>query len=247
MDLNADVGEGCATDAALIPLLTSANIGLAAHAGSEAITRLTIARCREFGVACGAHPSYPDREHFGRRSLPMSLAELLDSLSQQLMLFKKLTAEQGVGIHHIKCHGALYNDCVQQPKLAAEVAALCEQILPQVPLMTMPFGALAVTLQQHGRRFIAEGFADRAYAAASQLTSRQQPGAVLGPMQAIAQGLALANNLPISTGTTTTLLPIQSICVHGDTPSALIIAKQIRQQLLADGVCLKPPHWNDAS
>ena len=123
IDLNCDLGEGCANDAAIMPWITSANIACGAHAGDAQSMRATLRLCRQWGVCAGAHPGYPDREHFGRRELDSSPAQIAATLHAQLQQLLDLAREEGVQVAHVKPHGALYNQAARDPALAATVAA----------------------------------------------------------------------------------------------------------------------------
>lgn len=236
IDLNADVGEGYATDAQLIPLLSSANICCGAHAGSQALTASTLDICASFGVAAGAHPSYPDRASFGRQRLALTDASLADSLSQQLDAFKSLCANRAIPVHHVKPHGALYNDVIKDQQLAQLLLDTVQRVFPKVSLMTLPFGALFELCHARQIPVIAEGFADRQYQADGTLTPRSQPNALLTGHAAVTQALKLASGAAIAGMTTP--LTVQSICVHGDSQDAVQLAQTIRQQLLQRGVCI---------
>ena len=123
IDLNADLGEGCGDDEGLMEVISSANIACGGHAGDEMSMRTALRLAKQHGVAAGAHPSYPDKEHFGRRSMAVEPEALLESLSMQIANLAGFAAEEGVTIHHVKPHGALYNDAVRDPALAAVVLA----------------------------------------------------------------------------------------------------------------------------
>lgn len=235
IDLNADVGEGYVTDGRLIPLLSSANICCGVHAGSIALTASTMAYCQQFGVAVGAHPSYPDRPNFGRTTLPFD-SQVADSICQQLLEFSAIANKLALPVQHVKAHGALYNDLINQQALAVWFTDLVQQILPGVALMTMPYGALYQYCQTKHYQVIGEGFADRRYQADGRLTPRSQPDALLDANQTLTQASRLAAQQPID-GVSTALV-VQSICLHGDGPHALQSAKLIRQQLLAQGYCI---------
>lgn len=238
IDLNADVGEGFASDAELIPLLSSANICCAAHAGSSELTRQTIVYCQQFGVQIGAHPSYPDRTHFGRTRPDMPAAVLAQSLVAQLTEFNRLAALSDAQVSHVKAHGALYNDLIEDIALAQLFLDLVQVTTPTAALMTMPHGALFELAQQRKVHLITEGFADRRYQNNGRLTPRQQPDALLSPTDTLTQALQLAQGHPIGTPLTELSLHVESICLHGDNPDAVAQARQIRQLLLRQGFCI---------
>lgn len=235
IDLNADVGEGFATDAELIPLVSSANISCGVHAGSAEVTRQTIRYCQQFGVRIGAHPSYPDRANFGRVRPALSDAELVQSLTKQLVEFNGFSLELGAKISYVKAHGALYNDLIADQTLAQQYLAVLQSCTPNSAIMTMPYGALFETARQRGLTVIKEGFADRRYLSSGRLTSRQQSDALLSPTDTLTQALQLARGLPIHADAADLTVIVESICLHGDNPHAVAQARQIRQVLLRQG------------
>jgi len=245
IDLNADLGEGCGDDSAIIPLLSSANISCGAHAGSTADILAALTCCREHGVIVGAHPSYPDRENFGRISVRMPVAELLKSLQQQIDQLCQLASAVGVTIRYVKLHGALYNDAVKDPVLASALADFFADEYPLLALLTLAGGCLYETARQAGIAVYSEAFADRAYQTNGQLVSRQQPGAVLSNPDAIRQSLQLVCQQHInSIDGQPFALQAASLCLHGDSPAALTLARQLRLALQAAQVQISP-FWQE--
>lgn len=245
IDLNADLGEGCGNDQAIIPLLSSANISCGAHAGSTADIVAALTCCRDHGVIVGAHPSYPDRDNFGRLSMPIPAAELLQSLRQQIDHLSNLASSADVTIRYVKLHGALYNDAATDPALASTLADFFAREYPRLALLTLPAGCLFKTAQQRGIAVYGEAFADRAYQASGQLVSRQQPGAVLSNADAIRQSLQLVSQQQIhSIDGEPIALQAASLCLHGDSPAALALAQQLRQTMLAAHVQISP-FWQE--
>lgn len=237
IDLNADLGEGGGADAALIGVVTSANVACGAHAGQERDRRAALLAAADCGVVVGAHPGYPDREHFGRRALRMPEADLRSSLAQQLTELCELAERLGVpGPRYLKPHGALYHRSAAHPptaRLVLEVATATG--LPV--LLHAPGGATADLADAHGVRLYAEGFADRRYAADGTLVSRSAAGAILDDPREVAEqavALAMSRSLPL----TPAVWPrdIRSICLHGDAPHALARAACVRDSLCAAGV-----------
>lgn len=239
IDLNADVGEGFASDAALIPLLSSANICCGAHAGSLALTAQTIAYCQQFGVRIGAHPSYPDRTHFGRLQMTISASELAESLRQQLADFQRLASAYQARVSYVKAHGALYNELLDNDALAALYLEVIDRECAELAIMTMPYGALYDAARLRNKVVITEGFADRRYRPDGRLTSRQQPDALLSNVETFKQATQLAHRRGVDTASGPLSLQVDSICLHGDNPHAVAQAKQIRQLLLRQGFCIE--------
>jgi 5-oxoprolinase (ATP-hydrolysing) subunit A len=238
IDLNADIGEGF-NDAAIVPWLSSANISCGAHAGSEIEIRQAMRLCKQHQVAVGAHPSYPDREHFGRIAIEITLDELTESLTQQLDFFLQLAADEGVSVRHIKAHGALYNTAAQGDSTGVLLLQLANRY--QLPLMTLAHSPLHQQAQQQNIPVIAEAFADRTYQANGQLVSRAQPGALLDTPAAITQSLGLVKHHQIQAISGEVIsLHAESLCLHGDSPQAVLLARDLHQALLAQDVVIQP-------
>ena len=237
IDLNADIGEGFA-DEAIVPWLSSANISCGAHAGSVADIRYALQLCKNAHVAVGAHPSYPDRNNFGRRVLDMPLPDLKMSLMDQLDRFLALAAAEETPVRHIKAHGALYN-------IAAQDRALGELLLElsahyQLPLMTLAQSPLHVHAQLLQVPVIAEAFADRSYQANGQLVPRTADGALLDSEKAISQSLQLITQRQIKSASGERLhLQADSLCLHGDSPQAVKLARDLHQALLLNQIDIK--------
>lgn len=239
IDLNADIGEGCGDDEGILACVSSASIACGGHAGDEASMRAALRLCARYGVAAGAHPSYPDREHFGRRVLDIGAAQAAASLLEQLQTLQRLAAEEGVALRHLKPHGALYNRAADDAALAAALAQALRDAAPQLALMGLAGGALLDAGRAAGLRVIAEGFADRGYGADARLLPRGQAGALLGEEQAEAQLLSLVQQggLRAADGSWL-LLSVGSVCLHGDSPGALALARRLHAALRREGVAL---------
>lgn len=242
LDLNADVAEGSPEDTALLPLLTSVNVALGAHAGDAETLRDTVQRARELGLAVGAHPGYPDRAGFGRRELGLSAAEIGATLRGQLARMRGALDEIGGGLSHLKPHGALYWRVHRDP---AAGAALCRAMRdwPGARLFVLagPAGeALARQAREHGVPVAREAFAERGYAASGELLERGQPGAELDEAAAAAQALAVARGeLRAGGGAGVPLaLRADTVCIHGDRPGAARLALAVRAVLEGAGVRL---------
>jgi UPF0271 protein len=223
IDLNADLGEGCPNDRALLELVTSASIGCGAHAGSlEGISR-TLCDARECGVVVGAHPGYPDREHFGRREREMSSAAVKDLILEQVSTLSELAIEAGVTVRFLKPHGALYNQAQRQSEIAHGVVAAAVAL--GIPLLGQPGTPLEGLASAEGVRYIAEGFPDRRYRDDGSLVPRSQPDALLrNPAEMEAGVLRLVED------------SVATLCIHGDDPKAVENAKLVRGVLEAYGV-----------
>lgn len=231
IDLNADVGEGW-DDAPLYAVVSSVNVACGGHAGDAASMALAVQRVRDHGVALGAHPSYPDRAGFGRRApAGMARAALLEVLRAQVAALANEARRQGVLVRHCKPHGALYHDLSRDPALALAVAAAVHDELPGRPLVVFAGSPAEQSLRAAGLPVAAEGFADRGYAADGSLLPRSAPSGVLHePQRAAEQAVALLRRGGIDT-----------LCVHGDTPGALAIARAVRAALEAAGATVRAP------
>jgi UPF0271 protein len=221
IDLNCDMGEleDAAHEAALMEYITSANIACGGHAGDERTMERTARLALERGVNIGAHPSYPDRANFGRHEMVMGSAEIEAAVREQIAGLERVTAALGTHITHVKPHGALYNVAARDERVARAIGAAV--LSWNVPVFGLA-GSLALDVwRAMGLPVRAEAFADRRYEADGSLRSRQFADALItDPDAAAAQALRFA-----SEGTA------QTICVHGDTPTAVAILKACRAVL----------------
>ena len=224
IDLNADLGEGFAFDAQMMPLLTSVNIACGGYAGGVDSMRAAVHLAHADGVRIGAHLSYPDRAHFGMRSLPIDPSQLVFSLTAQLWSLKAVSIEDTITVSYTKMQGALYDDASVNPVLADQIAQLIYEIDPDLAVMALAGSCLMTAAQARGLSTISEGIADRVYLPNGTLQPRDQEGAILSELADIqAQALSLVGQ-------------VQSLCIHGDSPNALQQTLAIRAYLLANGV-----------
>lgn len=237
IDLNADLGEGGANDAALIALASSANIACGGHAGDGETMRAAVTACLTAGVAIGAHPGYEDREHFGRREMEMEPEAVSEMVARQVMRL----AEIAPGIHHVKPHGALYNQADRDPALAAAVAEGVRRVVSGCAFYVPPGGALAAAGDAAGLVVCPEGFMDRRYRDDGTLVPRSEAGAVIhDSCTAVAQALQIACNGHVQSVTGNRIpLPCRTLCVHGDSPQALELLETVRHALEAAGFIIR--------
>jgi 5-oxoprolinase (ATP-hydrolysing) subunit A len=229
IDLNADVGEECGEDAALMRCITSANVACGVHAGSVATMHETVLLAREHGVAVGAHPSFPDREHFGRREMQLSSGEIADLVIRQIEALGGVAAKEGIRLQHVKAHGALYNVAVRDRRVADAIAGAVASIDRSLIVLGLPRSELIAAGQAAGLQTAGEAFADRAYRADGTLVPRTESGAVIhDPEEVLARVAGLAARPDVKT-----------ICVHGDTPGAAELASKIRAALEAAKFAVK--------
>jgi UPF0271 protein len=248
IDLNADVGESFGAwpmgeDALLIPLVTSVNVACGFHAGDPLTIERTVRLALEVGVAVGAHPGYPDLAGFGRRDLAMSADELAAAVLYQVAALDGIVRACGGRLSHVKPHGALYNRAAADPAVAGPVAAAVARIDPRLRLVGPPGSALLAAGREAGLAVTAEGFADRAYEPDGSLRSRRLPDAIhhdpaVAARQAVS--IALDGRVIASDGTPVEVLAA-SLCVHGDTPGAVEIARAVRAALVGAGFALLAP------
>ncbi|MES2474430.1 MAG: 5-oxoprolinase subunit PxpA [Verrucomicrobiota bacterium] len=226
IDLNADLGEGGSEDAVLMELITSANIACGGHAGDEETMRRTIALALAAGVAVGAHPGYEDREHFGRRAMAFPLDRVTDLVARQVEKLSALAAEAGAPLHHVKPHGALYNQADRDSDFAAAVVAGITRVTTEAMLYALPGSRLAEAGRAAGLPVCLEGFADRRYLESGSLMPRNEPGAVISDVdEAVTQAMAHARSGKVGT-----------LCVHGDGANAVRILRQLRARLEEAGL-----------
>ncbi|HEX2178899.1 MAG TPA: 5-oxoprolinase subunit PxpA [Actinomycetota bacterium] len=231
IDLNADVGEGLPpeVDRSLMEVVTSASIACGGHAGDPDTMRRTLDAARELGIRVGAHPSYPDREGFGRRSMDLAPQALRSSIEQQVAALCDAASLAGVEVAYLKPHGALYNDAAVNSELIGLLLDLGRDL--GLPLMLLG-GAVEREIRHDDARplprLIREGFLDRRYTQDGALVPRDRPGALISdPETAARQALVLAPS-------------VDSLCVHSDSPSALYLVRYARSALETAGYQVGP-------
>ncbi len=243
IDINCDMGEGMLNDASLMSLISSANIACGYHAGNEDTIKRTIELALEHNVAIGAHPSYHDRANFGRLSQSISLVELAELISDQLNIFEKITNQMGCKIHHVKLHGALYNDCAKDALSSKIVAQTIQAIDPSIMLYGLSGSHSIKEAKAIGLRSVEEVFADRTYQANGQLTPRYLDHALItDPNESAQQVLSMVLDQEIKTHDGTMIaVNAETICIHGDHPDAVEIAKHLFNTLQQYKIEIKQP------
>jgi KipI family sensor histidine kinase inhibitor len=240
VDLNCDLGEGMEHDAALMPLISSANIACGGHAGDERTMAAAVALARRHGVAIGAHPGHDDRQHFGRRERllsPESAAALV------LGQIAALATHAGADLHHVKLHGALYHQVDDDDALAAAVAAALRARFPGLVVYARAGGALARLARAEGLAVAEEAFIDRAYRGDGRLAPRSTPGAVIADVAAAAdraRRLVGAGCIEAIDGTHLAIRA-DTLCIHGDGMDPVALAAAVRDALGRAGVAIRPP------
>lgn len=238
IDLNADLGEGDVYDDELLRIVSSCNVACGGHAGDEDSMTRTVRSAIANGVAVGAHPGYPDREGFGRRSGYMAGDELYDSLTAQVTELADIAAHLGARLSHVKPHGALYNDAVRDRGLADIIARVTAEAPGAPAFVGMANTELEFAAQRHGLAFVAEAFVDRAYEPDGTLVPRSEPGAVHDVLSvATTQAVRLAE-AGEATARNGEIVKVRAdtLCIHGDTPGAAEKARAVRDVLESHGV-----------
>lgn len=247
IDLNSDLGEGygpwaMGDDQALLNIVSSANIACGFHAGDPTIMRRTVELAAERGVAIGAHVSYPDRRGFGRYDLHLPPGQVRDDVLYQIGALQAFAQAAGTRISYVKPHGALYNAIAVDRALAQAVIAGVTAFDPSMPLLTQPGGVADKEATTFNAACRYEGFADRAYLATGQLVPRSREGAVLTDPEIVSQRvLDMVQHHEVTTIDGETIpLKVDSICLHGDTPGAVTLARAVRDRLADAGVRIDP-------
>jgi 5-oxoprolinase (ATP-hydrolysing) subunit A len=246
LDLNSDLGEGygrwtLGDDAAMLEIVTSANVACGFHAGDPATIDRTVRTAVERGVAVGAQVSYPDLVGFGRREIDVPPGDLTADVLYQLGALEAFARAAGSRVRYVKPHGALYNRIVRDPVQAAAVAEAIRRYDPGLPLLTLPGSAAAAAAAEAGIEAVGEGFADRAYSGDGRLVSRREAGAVLDdPGRVAARAARMATEGRVGTvDGGEVAVEVRSLCVHGDTPGAVELARAVRTALEEAGVVLE--------
>lgn len=227
IDLSADLGEGSPGEDEIWPLITSANVACGGHTGDAASMREAARLAEVHNVCLGAHPSYPDREHFGRRSLSMTADALRESLIGQLTALRTFAP-----IHHVKPHGALYNDAHKDRALAATIVDAMRAFDASLAIVCADRSAMAAAARAVSVRVIREAFADRRYEPDGSLVPRTIVGSTLTIEEAAAQAAFLAREgAAIARDGTRISIPFDTLCIHADMPEALARLRAVREAL----------------
>jgi len=247
IDLNSDLGESfgpwpMGDDVSMLSIVTSANIACGFHAGDPAGILSVLKAAAARGVSVGAHVGYRDLVGFGRRAMDASSAELVADTIYQIGALKGLATAAGTRVRYVKPHGALYNTIAHDARQAADVIAGIKAVDPSLTLMALSGAPIVEQARAAGLAVVCEAFADRAYNADGSLVSRRLDGSVIHDPQAVAARmlrLVTEGRITAIDGTEIAL-EAQSICIHGDTPAAVAIARALREALSARRVALKP-------
>jgi len=247
MDLNADLGEGfgrweLGDDDALLEIVTSANVACGFHAGDPLTMRSVCAEAARRGVSVGAQVSYRDLAGFGRRYIAYEPAELTADVLYQLAALDGIAQAHGTRVRYVKPHGALYHAAAGDPAQAGAVAAAVRAYDPEPPVLSLPGTQLLAAAGRAGLRGVREAFLDRAYTPDGGLVPRGQRGAVIAdPDEVAARAVRMAvDGTVVAVDGSTVSVAAESLCVHGDTPAAVEVARRVRATLTDAGVQLTP-------
>ena len=238
IDLNCDMGEGAGNDALLMPYISSCSIACGGYVGDEDSIKATLLLAKKHGVKVGAHPSYPDSENFGRKSMQLSNEELKESLVKQLALFLKCCEQTNSPVNHIKPHGALYNDLFHDASKVEVFIAVIKTVLPQAKLYCSPGSLIEKKAIHSGIQVKTEGFMDRTYNEDGTLRSRLLTDAVLTDLEQVgSQVLSILKeqSVPVFGGEFIPL-SVQTLCLHGDHPQAVELIQLVDRLLKLNGI-----------
>jgi UPF0271 protein len=246
IDLNCDMGESYGAwkmgdDAGIMPLITSANIACGFHGGDPATIRKTVRLAVDNGVAIGAHPSLPDIQGFGRRVMKISPQDMYDLVVYQAGAVEAFARAAGSRLHHVKCHGALYNMAATDEGLSEAMARAAKDL--GVMVYTLSNSTMMKVVKKQGLQAIAEVFADRGYSDDGTLAPRDKPGGMIeDAKKSVEQALGM-----IEGGTVISIngkrVPVlaETLCLHGDQPGAVLFAKELRKKFSERGIQLVAP------
>jgi UPF0271 protein len=240
------MGEGfgryvIGNDEAVMPLVSSVNVACGFHASDPSTMHRTVMLAKEWNVAVGAHPSFPDRVGFGRREMSASPAEIRDDVIYQSGALLAFCKAEGVPLRHVKPHGALYNLAARDIEVATAIAAAVRSVDPSLYLVGLCGSAMAAAAREEGLNFAAEAFADRGYRKDGRLVSRKEHGAVLDDPEAVAERVVrMVRDGEVITvdGTGLSIVP-KTVCVHGDTPGVVALLRAIRSRLEREKIGVK--------
>ena len=243
LDFNCDLGEGCGSDTAIVPLISSASIACGGHAGDATTMRETVWLCMQHGVAIGAHPSFEDHVNFGRSELPLPPAEIHALVMRQIARLASVCAETGAKLHHVKPHGALYNLAARDRDVADTIASVIHAFDPALILYGLSGSCLTDAGNAIGLRVAHEVFAERAYDADGQLAPRGTADAVIDDLDASLSQvrLLLRDGLVIARDGAHVRLRADTLCLHGDRADAAGFALALRKTLEAEGIVIRAP------
>lgn len=240
IDLNADLGEGMGSDDDLLSIVSSASIACGGHAGDAATMRRVLKLCKARGIRAGAHPGYVDKPRFGRFRIVMPIDQLIGQIRDQVFLIRHIASEVDVPVAYVKLHGALANEAAEELPMAVAVFAAVQAMDPAIAVLALDNSQQVRAAKAVGVPLIREAYADRAYTKYGLLVPRSQEGAVIHDIDAVVSRclrLALHGEIVAIDGTVLKS-SARSICLHGDTPGAVELARDVRAALEAEGIVI---------
>ena len=240
IDLNADLGEGAGSDEELLRLVSSANIACGWHAGDASTMRQCVRWAIDNHVAIGAHPSFPDRANFGRSTMHLPPEEIVAGVLYQIGALAAIVKAEGGTLAHVKPHGALYNQAVKEPELAAAIVDAVRRFDPGLRFFGLAGSGMISAAERVGLKPVEEVFADRGYMPDGSLVPRSQPGALIeDEEQSLAQTLSLVRDHQVrAIDGSLVAVNAQTVCLHGDGAHALAFARRIRATLEREGIAV---------
>ncbi len=238
IDLNCDMGEGCDSDFLIMPYISSANIACGGHAGDDETMRTTMLLAQQYNVQIGAHPSYPDKEHFGRKKIDCSIDEIKRFIHDQVTHFLEIAQELHMHVSHVKPHGALYNASADDMQIALAIAETIKHLREDLILYGLSNSCSGQAAEQVGLRFCSEVFADRTYTDQGRLTPRTSSNAMIEEVgDSLNQVLQIIKEQKVITTTGNSVaIYADTICIHGDGAHAVEFAKAIQEGLKANHI-----------
>jgi UPF0271 protein len=229
-EINCDLGEGISAEERIFPWIDAASVACGGHFGDQFSIEKTLLLAKKFGKKVGAHPSYPDKENFGRKSIVIPSEDLISSMQTQINLFLEVSKKVGLSIDHIKFHGALYNDAASKPELADLLTDFLKTNYPQTPILTPPNSQMECLSKQKGLSIRTEIFADRAYNADYTLVSRSIPDSLMSDEKSIFNHLSHIFSRGEILAIDGSKLPVKAdtLCFHGDNPGLENFLPKIR-------------------
>lgn len=248
VDLNSDLGESfgpwpMGDDPAMLDLVSSANIACGFHGGDPQVMFRACKLAKTRGVAIGAHPGFLDLQGFGRRQIVgLSAEEIETFVAYQIGAIRGVAALAGAAVTHVKIHGAMSNMACEDETMAGAIARAIKGVDPKLIFVVLPFSALQRAGEKEGLRLAMELFADRAYEDSGLLMSRKKPGSVIHNGEAAAANvLRMVRQQAVTTGSGKVMpTRVDTICIHSDTPGAIVIARQVKQALVDAGIAIQP-------
>lgn len=247
IDLNSDMGEWdeperLAIEAEMMPLITSVNIACGGHAGTPDLMRRTAQQATRCGVAIGAHPGFPDREHFGRTEQNLSSQEIEGLVANQIQTLATVLAQDKLTLTHVKPHGALYNMAAKDATIARAIVRAVQAVDRRLVLYALAGSQLAKAGQAAGLAVVQEAFVDRAYRADGSLVPRSEEGAVLqNETKVLRQLHRLMTGSVLSLDGSSVPIQADSLCLHADSPNAVSLTRMIRQEIQSAGIRIAAP------